>query len=73
MNDDEKEHILLVPKYFYVKGGNVSILSPRQWLQTQTYRKLIQNTGSETDSRKVLLLWNQIKSKLTTQLRKTIM
>ncbi len=65
MDDAGQEHKFLIPKSFYVQGGNVRLLSPQHWAQAQKDTKPIQGTGSETDARQVTLFWNQRKNKLT--------
>jgi hypothetical protein len=58
MDDEGREHKFLIPKSFYVKEGNVRLLSPQHWAQAQKDTKPIQGTGSETDARQVTLFWN---------------
>lgn len=53
-------HKFLIPKSFYVKEGNVHLLSPQYWAQIQWDTKPTQGTGSETVADKVT-----IKHKLT--------
>jgi hypothetical protein len=71
MDDEGREHKFLIPKSFYVKGGNARLLSPQHWAQAQKDTKPIQGTGSETDARQVTLFWNQQKKKLTIPLGKS--
>jgi hypothetical protein len=71
MDNAGREHKFLIPKSFHVKGGNVRLLSPQHWAQTQKVTKPIQGTGSETDARQVTLFWNQRKNKLTIPLGKS--
>ncbi len=68
-NDDQgKHHKFVIPKSFYVAEGNVRLLSPQHWAQTQNDKKPIQGTGSETLDNKVTLFWKQRKCKLTVPL-----
>jgi hypothetical protein len=70
-NDDQgKHHKFVIPKSFYVPHGNVRLLSPQHWAQTQRDRKPIQGTGSETLDNKVTLFWNQRKCRRTVHLGK---
>jgi hypothetical protein len=71
MDNAGREHKFLIPKSFHVKGGNVRLLSPQHWAETQKGTKPIQGTGSETDARQVTLFWNQRKNKLTILLGKS--
>jgi hypothetical protein len=48
-----------------VKEGNVRLLSPQHWGQTQGDTKPVQGTGSETVADKVTLFWKQQKHRLT--------
>jgi hypothetical protein len=68
-NDDQgKHHKFVIPKSFYVPEGNVRLLSPQHWAQTQKDKKPKQGTGCETLGDKVTLFWNQRKCKLTVPL-----
>jgi hypothetical protein len=71
MDNAGREHKFLIPKSFFVKGGNLRLLSPQHWAQTQKDTEPIQGTGSETDARQVTLFWNQRKNKLTIPLGKS--
>ena len=64
MDDDGKERTFLIPKSFYVNGGNIRLLSPQHWYQTPKYTKPNQGNGSKTDARKVSLFSNQKKNKM---------
>jgi hypothetical protein len=70
-DDDGMIHKFLIPKSFYVKEGDVRLLSPQHWAQTQKDVKPIQGTGSETVANQVTLFWNQRKHKLTIPLSRT--
>ena len=65
MDYDRKEHTLLISESFNIKVENARLLSTQHWSKTQKYGKPTQGTGSETDARKVTLLWNQKENKLT--------
>ena len=69
-DDEGLIHKFLIPKSFYVKEGNVRLLSTQQWAQTQRDTKPIQGTGSETVANQITLFWNQRKNKLTIPLSK---
>jgi hypothetical protein len=45
MDDAGREHKFLIPKSFYVKEGNVRLLSPQHWAQTQKDTKPIKGLG----------------------------
>jgi hypothetical protein len=65
-NDNQgKHHKFVIPKSFYVPQGNVRLLSPQHWAQTQKDRKPTAGTGSETLDDKITLFWKQRKYKLT--------
>jgi hypothetical protein len=61
MDNAGQDHKFLIPKFFCVKGGNVRLLSPQHWAQTQKDTKPIQGTGSETDARQVTLFLEPTK------------
>ena len=42
VDNDRKEHKLLIAKYLYVKRGNLRLLSPRHCTQTKKYLKRTQ-------------------------------
>ncbi len=69
-DDEGLIHKFLIPKSFYVKEGNVRLLSPQHWAQTQRDTKPIQGTGSKTVANQITLFWNQRKNKLTIPLSK---
>jgi hypothetical protein len=60
----------VIPKLFYIPHGNVCLLSPQHWAQTQRGKKPIEGTWSETVDDKVTLFWNQRKCKQTVHLGK---
>jgi hypothetical protein len=62
-DDNGAVHKFIIPKSFYMKEGNVRLLSPQHWAQTQKDAKPQQ--GSETVGDKVTLFWKQRKHKLT--------
>jgi hypothetical protein len=64
-DDNGAVHKFIIPKSFYVKEGNVRLLSPQHWAQTQKDAKPKQGTGSETVGDRVTLFWKQRKHKLT--------
>jgi hypothetical protein len=68
-NDDQgKHHKFVIPKSFYVLQGNIQLLSPQHWAQTQKDRNPTAGTGSETLDDKITLFWKQRKCKLTVPL-----
>jgi hypothetical protein len=69
-DDEGLIHKFLIPKSFYVKEGNVRLLSPQHWAQTQRDTKPIQGTESKTVANQITLLWNQLKNKPTIPLSK---
>jgi hypothetical protein len=58
--DEGRIHKFLIPKLFYVKEGNVRLLSPQHWAQMQGDTKPKQGTGSETDTDKATLFASTI-------------
>jgi hypothetical protein len=71
-NDDQgRHHKFVIPKLFYVPHGNVRLLSPQHWAQTQKDRRPMQGTGSETLDNRVTLFWNQRMCKRTVHLGKS--
>ncbi len=46
LDNEGKQHKFLIPKSFYVESGNVRLLSPQHWAQTQHDKS--NGTGSET-------------------------
>jgi hypothetical protein len=67
-NDQGKQHKFVIPKSLYVPEGNICLLSPQHWVQTQKDWKPNQGTGCETVDDKVTLFWKQQKCKLTVPL-----
>jgi hypothetical protein len=69
-DDNGTIHKFTIPKSFYVQDGNVCLLSPQHWAQTQKDTKPTQGTGSETGANKVTLFWKQRRHRLTIPLSK---
>jgi hypothetical protein len=69
-DDDGIIHTFLIPNSYYVPDGNMRLLSPQHWAQTQKDRHPIEGTGEDTNGNRTLLYWNQHKHKLTTPLSK---
>ena len=68
LDDEGVSHKFVIPRSFYVPSGNVRLLSPQHWAQTQKNNK--NGTGTETLHDKVTLFWNGRKNKLTIPLGK---
>ena len=68
LDDEGKTHKFVIPKSFYVPSGNVRLISPQHWAQTQ--RDKTHGTGSETLHDKVTLFWNNRQNTLTVPLGK---
>jgi hypothetical protein len=72
LDNQGKTHTFLIPKLFYVPDGNVRLLSPQHWAQTQKVKDTTKHgTGSGTVNNKVVLFWNNCKNKLAIPLGKT--
>ncbi len=57
LDNKGKQHKFLIPKSFYVKSGNVCLLSPQHWAQVQKSKDNIKyGTGSDTVNDNVELL-----------------
>jgi hypothetical protein len=66
LDNDGKQHKFQIPKSFYVASGNVCLLSPQHWVQTQKSKDTIKyGTGSETVNDKVKLFWKDRHNRLS--------
>jgi hypothetical protein len=68
LDDNGQSHKFVIPKSFYVPSGNVRLISPQHWAQTQQSKS--KGIGSETLHDKVTLFWNDRKNTLTIPLGK---
>eukprot|EP00978_Attheya_sp_CCMP212_P032841 scaffold129914_cov59-Attheya_sp.AAC.1 len=64
-DNEGQEHKFKIPNSFYVPHGGVRLLSPHHWAKAQGDRKPVEGTGETTNSKEVILYWNQHKHKLT--------
>jgi hypothetical protein len=60
LDDEGMTHKFVIPKSFYVPTGNVRLMRPQHWAQTQ--RDKTNGTGSETLNDRVTLFWNHQKT-----------
>ena len=72
-DDEGVVHRFMIPNSFYVPTGQVRLLSPQHWAQSQRQKKVKEpihkyGTISQTSSDNVTLLWNDRQSKLTVPL-----
>ena len=74
-DDEGATHRFLIPNSFYVPSGQVRLLSPQHWAQSQRKRKVKDpahkhGTISQTNSDNITLMWNDRCSRLTVPLSK---
>eukprot|EP00978_Attheya_sp_CCMP212_P030428 scaffold111925_cov48-Attheya_sp.AAC.1 len=64
-DNEGQEHKFKIPNSFYIPQGGVRLLSPQHWVKAQGDRKPVEGTGETTNSKEVILYWNQHKHRLT--------
>ena len=69
-DDDGRVHLFVIPKSYYVPGGNVRLLSPQHWAKHQQDTKPFIGTRSITSHETVTLQWGQRQYKRTIPLDK---
>jgi hypothetical protein len=70
-DDEGKITTFRIPNSYYVPEGNVRLLSPQHWAQTQAKsRKELTKCGERTDGNKSVLFWDNGSSTRTIELGK---
>ena len=65
-----KKHTFTIPNSYYVPDGQVRLLSPQHWSQTQTKSSQRERCGEYTNGRECVLFWGDGKHKLRIPLGK---